>query len=230
MKGIRVLFLLAVLLATGALILSSCASAPPAEEPAPPPATPAPQPEPAKVVPPPESERSQALELRGSIEKNGLVAYAEADWQAGEKQLEQGQSLFGKDNEKSRAALLEAIRLYRAVLDAGFPRLTTERQQTAETAKDEADRLKAEVALADKYAPAAALYEQALAAQSAKEYARAIDLFAQATPLFNRLATQAEAKREKARKALQAAYDGIQAAESQEAAAEQVRYAPVEVQ
>ncbi len=226
MKCCNVPILLVALLVTGALFLASCASAPPA---APPPAAeptaPAAPQEPAKVVPPPDAERSQALELRAAIEKYGLAGYAQADWQAGEKQLEQGQSLYDKDNDGARTALQEAARLYRAVLDAGFPQLVAQRQGTARGAKDGADRLKAAVALADAYAPAADLYQQAMAAQKAKDYARAVDLFSEVAPLFEALAAQAAEKREKAQQALREVQDGLQRAEAQGAEAEQVRYA-----
>ena len=84
--------------------------------------------------------------------------------------------------------------------------------------------MKAAVALTDAYPPAAALYDQAVAALAAKDYARAVDLFTQAAPLFENLAVQAQEKREKALQAMQEAQDGLQRAEAQEQEAEQVRY------
>lgn len=204
-----------------ALALASCASAPQAPPP-PPPAEPSPAAQPSPV-PAPAGERQQARELRATVERYGLAAYAAQAWQEAERQREQGESLFDRENEKSRSALQEAVRGYRLVLDTGFPLLAAERQSQARQAKGSAEEAMAQVALKDAFAEVQALYEQAASAAQAKDYARAVDLFAEVQPRFEALAGQAREKKARAEQALLASRESIQRAERQAEEAEKTQ-------
>ncbi len=198
------------------LLLAACASTPQAPPEQPAVQAPAPEPQaPAAAVADPEVERDQARALRRTVERYSLAAYAQSSCQEAERQLEQGESLYGRDNGKSLAALQEAIRLYRLVLDTGFPQLATERQESARRSKADADQLKVAVALADAYREADGIYRQALSARESKDYARAVDLFAEAIPRFDSLTLQTKNKKARAEEALQDSQATLRRAEQQ---------------
>lgn len=186
------------------LIIASCASAP---------ETPPEEPPAAAAIPLPEEEMARAGKLRALIAQYELETYAPDAFRQAEDRFGQGESLYGRENDKSKTAFEEAALGYQAVIDRGFPRLTAERRQPADSARAEADALKASVALKDSYAVALGLYEQAVAAEAAGDYARAVDLFTEVGPRFAELAVQARQKKELAEQSLLSSRETLQRAE-----------------
>lgn len=215
----KTLFVLAV---AAVLVVASCATAPeapaPVEEPAPPAKEPAP---PAKApVALPETEYAQAKELKTTIDRHGLDAYAPEDYKKAEASLAEAEKVYRTDNAAAKRALDEAIRGYNAVIAKGFPALTAERRQRAEAEKAQADALKAQRAVPDGYARAKARYDEAVAAEKAGEFAKAIAAFDDSQRLFRDVHVQAQARKDRAEQAMRTAQQELEEAERRARAAD----------
>jgi hypothetical protein len=212
-----------VALAAAAAVLVSCKTAPePVVEP-----EPEPEPEPAPVaaapVPKPEKEYQTAKEMRATVIQFGLDEYEAQAFQKAEASFKEGEAAYEKDNDKSRTAFQQAIAGYQQVLDGGFPALTSERKRSADAAKAEADRVKAAVAVKSDYNAAQNLYNQAAAAEKAKNYPKALDLYEQSRARFAAAAQTTRDLRAKAEASIKEVKEELATAEQQAAEAEKIR-------
>ena len=211
-KRNRWLSSLAVLLVTAAAVFAavSCATKPAPVEPTP-------------AAPKPESEYQTAKQMRETITRYGLDRFEADNFKKAESSFKDGEAAYDKDNAKSKAAFEKAIAGYQKVLDSGFPALTKERRQAADDAKSEADALKAAVAVKAEYAAALDVYNQAVAADKAKEYEKSLPLYDKAAEQFNGATRMAKEKKARAEGSLQEVEAGLQDAEEQAAEAEKVK-------
>ena len=210
--------LVLLVLAAAVALTVSCKTAPEPEpvQPEPEPVAPAP-------VPKPEQEYQTAKELRATISEFGLDSYEGEVYQKAEASFEEGEAAYEKDNAKSRTAFQQAIAGYQQVLDGGFPALTAERKQNADEAKAEADAVKAGVAVKADYNGAQRLYDQAAAAEKAKDYPKALDLYEQSRARFAAAAQTTRDLKAKAEASIKEVKDELDTAEQQAAEAEKIR-------
>jgi hypothetical protein len=187
----------------GALFLIvSCASTPP-QKPAPEPAQPT-QPQ-AAVVPAPEAQLAQAKDLKQKVDAYNLGDYAPDDYAAANKDLQDGQDTYGKDNAASTKSLTSAIAEYNSVLTKGGQAFLTKSQAAADDSKKKADDLKASVAVKDDYSKANDVYQQALKEKAAGDIVNASKDFDNARQQFDAVAQTAQQKKDTAMQAMQSA-------------------------
>lgn len=204
-RTLRVTRILVLLLAAALVLLASCATKP-APQPEPQPA-PQPAPEPKPAVALPEKEYAEAQALKARVDRDGLAEYAPEEYKQAEAKLKEAEGFYKKDNAKAKAALDQSIAGYKAVIAKAFSQKTDKARQEAEAAKADADALKAAVAMKDAYAAALAKHNEALAAQKAGEYEKAIALFGEAKAMFEDVYRKTQEKKAAAEAALQAAQD-----------------------
>jgi hypothetical protein len=211
-----------LVLAAAVALLVSCKTAPEPE-----PVQPEPEPEPEPVapepVPKPEAEYQTAKELRATITEFGLDSYEAEAFEKAEASFKDGEAAYEKDNAKSRTAFQQAIAGYQQVLDGGFPALTAERKQSADEAKAEANAVKAGVAVKADYNAAQNLYNQAAAAEKAKDYPKSLDLYEQSRAKFAAAAQTARQMKARAETAIEEVREDLATAEEQAAEAEKIR-------
>lgn len=203
-------------LAAAAVLLVSCKTAPePVEEPVEEPVT--------ETVPKPEAEYQQAKELRAIVTEFSLDRYEAEAFRKAEASFKDGEAAYEKDNAKSRTAFQQAIAGYQQVLDGGFPALTAERKEDADQAKAEADAVKAGVAVRADYNAAQNLYNQAGAAEKAKDYPKALDLYEQSAAKFAAAAQSARQLKAQAESSIKEVKEELATAEQQAEEAEKIR-------
>ena len=206
--------LVLLVLAAAAVLMVSCKTAPePVEEPVEEPA----------AVPKPEQEYQTAKELRATVNQFGLDSYEAAAFRKAEASFKDGEAAFGKDNAKAKTAFQQAISGYQQVLDGGFPALVAERKQSADEAKAEADEVKAGVAVKADYNAAQRLYNQAAAAEKAKDYPKSLELYEQSRAGFAASAQKTRELKARAEASIEAVQEELATAEEQAAEAEKVR-------
>jgi hypothetical protein len=204
-RKMQVRRILVLLLVAAVVLLASCATKPAPEQPAQP-AQPAVQPKPpVATVALPEKEYAEAKSLKARVDQNGLGEFVPEDYKQAEARLQEGEAAYNKDNAKAKASLDQAIAAYNTVISKGFPLKTDKSRKDVEVVKANADGLKAPVAMKDDYAAALAKYNDALAAQKAGDYEKAIGLFAEAKPMFEQVVAKTQEKKATAEAALQAA-------------------------
>ena len=214
MKKLPLTFMILGLVSLAGLLLS-CTT--------PPPAAPAPPQPPAvekKVPPLPEAEYVRAKELKGKVEKYQLGALVPEAFQSAEKSFQEGEAAYKQDNEKAKSSLDQAIAAYRQVIEKGFPLLADRKKAETEAVKDQADSIKANVAVKEDYDKAKALYDQALQERKAGAFEKALELLAQAKDLFADAYAKAKAKKDRAEESLRASQEGLKQVEAQAAEAE----------
>ncbi|MBN1412381.1 MAG: hypothetical protein JW969_16155 [Spirochaetales bacterium] len=150
----------------------------------------------------PEEEYEQAKKLRSKIEKFGLKEYSAEDFQAGETSFKVGEENYNKDNQASKDAFDAAIVSYRSVIRAGLKSLVAKSFDDADKIKQQADTIKANVAVKDDYVAAKEIYDKAKAEMDAGNDEEASDLFIQAKELFDGVYAKAKEKRDKAEKSM----------------------------
>ncbi len=204
-------------LAAAAALLVSCKTAP---EPEPVSRSPSRSP---PTVPKPEKEYQTAKELRATVTEFGLDSYEADAFKKAEASFKDGEAAYGKDNAKSKTAFQQAIAGYQKVLDGGFPALTAERKKAAEAAKAEADGVKAGVAVKADYNAAQNLFDQAAAAEKAKDYPKALDLYEQSRAKFAAAAQTTRQLKARAESSIEEVKEELATAEQQAEEAEKVR-------
>jgi len=203
-------------LAAATVLLVSCKTAPePVEEPVEEPVT--------EAVSKPEQEYQTAKELRATVTQFGLDRYEADAFKKAEANFKDGEAAYEKDNAKSRTAFQQAIAGYQQVLDGGFPALTAERKKGADEAKAEADQVKAGVAVKADYNAAQGLYNQAAAAEKAKDYPKSLDLYEQSRAKFVAAAQTARQLKAQAEGSIKEVKEELATAEQQAAEAEKIR-------
>jgi hypothetical protein len=221
---------MAVLLA---LALGACASKPAAVEqpaPAPQPAPavqPAPQPAPAAApaVAVPDKELADARVLRARVVRFKLDQQYPQDFAAAEARLTEGQAQMNKDNGAAKASIDAASAGYRKILQDGLTPMVRRGRQDVETVRASATGIKAQVAVADDFAAAEAVYQKALASDNAGDQEAAIDGYGQARDQFVKVYDGAKAKKDRAERSLQGARKDLSDAEARAKAAEDAQKA-----
>jgi hypothetical protein len=173
---------------TAMIFVASCATKPvkgpePAEKP---------------VSKAPESEYKEAKELRAKISQYDLGRYAQDDFDKAEESFKEGESFYNKDNDKSKTALKEAILGYKKVIEIGFPAYLDDKIYVVESIKQEAEDLKAPVAVKSEYRSANAVYEDALKSKDKGDYEKSSDQLDDALDQFQSVYDMTLAKKEKA--------------------------------
>ena len=143
-------------------------------------------------------------ELQEKADRHGLGDYAPDEYAAAEKNLAAGQETYGKDNAASKKSLDQAIAGFTMVIDKGGALYLGKLQDQAAASKKAADELKADVAVKDDYASAAAVYTRAIREKGAKDIDSAAADFTQATELFDTVAEKAKQKKAAAEAAMSA--------------------------
>ena len=169
----------------------------------------------------PETERNQAIELRKKIDEYDLGSLVEAEYQAAEAKIVEGDKAYNADNKTSKEAFDQAIANYQAVIAKGFPILTDNTKKETDATLSLADEIKAGVAVKDDYDKAKAVYDNAVAEQEAGNYEKAIELFQEAEDLFQQVYEKAKDKKEKAEDAIQEALDSLKESEEKAKEAEE---------
>ena len=167
----------------------------------------------------PESEYKEAKELRAKIAQYDLARYAQDDFDKAEGSFMEGESLYDKDNDKSKTALKEAILGYKAVIDKGFPAYLDDKIYVIEGIKQEADDLMAPVAVKSEYKSANAVYEDALKNKEKGNYEKSSEQLDAALDQFQSVYDMTLAKKEKAEQNLaeaNAMIEELEAAAAQE--------------
>jgi hypothetical protein len=202
-------------LATALFLAVSCASTPP-EKPKEP-ETPQVKVEPQKpAVSAPEAELAKAKELKQRADKYSLGEYAPVEYAAAVKDLEAGESAYGKDNAASKKSLDSAIDGFTTVISKGGGILVDKIQQQSAASKKAADDIKANVAVKDEYAKALEVYNLAIKEKAVGDLEQAGSDFAQAQDMFDAVYGQARDKRENALQAMKEA-EQLQAESEQKA-------------
>jgi hypothetical protein len=153
------------------------------------------------TAPSPEAEYKQAQELRALIEKYSLDQYAPDEYKVADAQFQNGKQAYGQDNELSMAALQDALRGFKKVIDKGFPQAVAGSQKQADASKSAADNAGAPIAAKSEYGAAMDTYNQAVKASKAKQYEQSLDLFPKAKTQFDGAAKVAMQKRDKVEQA-----------------------------
>ena len=146
----------------------------------------------------PESEYKEAKELRAKIAQYDLARYAQGDFDKAEGSFKEGESLYDKDNDKSKTALKEAIAGYKKVIEIGFPAYLDDKIYVVEDVKQEAENLKAPVAVKSEYKSANAVYEDALKNKEKGNYEKSSEQLDDALDQFQSVYDMTLAKMEKA--------------------------------
>ena len=156
-----------------------------------------------ETVPPPDEAYDTAKTLRSQITEFELAQYNESEFQAGESQFADGEVAYETEEyATAEEAFNLAIDSYTIVIRDGFRAIAGARREEATSAKAQADEVKASVAVADDYAEALDLYNQAVAAADEGDDQRAAELFENAAVLFAQVFESASAKRRQALDAL----------------------------
>jgi hypothetical protein len=165
------------------------------------------------AVPAPEEELAKAKKLRDLIVRFELDKIAVQEFNSADNNLKEGEAAYGKDNEAAKVSLEKAIEGYRAVIKAGFDKISKKRKDEIESVKREADELKASVALPEEYKVADETYRKALENEKAGDYEQALEGFDRSLVLFRDVRDRALEKKLRAEKALDEAKSGITNAE-----------------
>ncbi len=156
----------------------------------------------------PEAKYTEANQLKSKADKYELNKYAEDDYQTAEDSLKKGKSLIDANNKMKAAKVLdESTKKYQSVLDKGFPPYTESQNEETKENKAEAEAIKADVAVKEKYEEAEKLYNEALQAMDSKEYENAITLFNQAEDKYKEAQNEAMSKRDRAKKSIDSTED-----------------------
>jgi hypothetical protein len=167
----------------------------------------------------PESEYKEAKDLRAKIAKYDLARYAQDDFDKAEGSFKEGESLYNKENDKSKTALKDAIAGYTKVIEIGFPAYLDDKIYVVEGIKKEAEDLKAPVAAKSEYKSASAVYEDALKNKEKGNYEKSSEQLDDAKDQFQSVYDMTLAKKEKAEQNLaeaNAMIEELEAAAAQE--------------
>lgn len=166
-----------------ALFAVSCASTPPAPEPAPEPdKTAAPV---VPAVPAPDGELKKAESLKETIDKYGLSFAKPAEYQKANEELEAGRKLIGTNNAEAKKLLDSAAARYQVVMDSGISEGAKARMTEMDTAKKQAVGMKADKAAADEFALAVRKQAETDQLYAAKKYHEAWAASEEAIAAFN---------------------------------------------
>ncbi len=220
-----------------ALALFACASKPAAVEPTPAPApapaapapapaavTPAPAPAPA-AVPAPETELAQAKASRDRVLYFKLEQQYPQEFAAADGKLAEGQAQMNKDNAAAKTAIEAAAAGYRRILQDGLTQMVRRNRQDVETVRNNATAIKAQVAMANEYSAAEAVYQKAVASEGSGDQEAAINGYSQAREQFVKVYEETRVKKDRAERALADARKGLADAEARAKAAEDAQKA-----
>jgi hypothetical protein len=149
-------------------------------------------------VAPPEEELKNAENLKKAIDEYGLSAALPDEYQKGNDELSAGKAAMGSDNAGAKTLLDSAASRYQAVFDAGVEERFRTRQKEIDTAKAQADTLRASRAAAAEYAQGEARTGEFHSLFGEKKYAEALAASGEAIAAYNKSFETAKAKRDAA--------------------------------
>jgi hypothetical protein len=134
----------------------------------------------------PMEDLARADALRNIIQKYNLASVRPVENQKGNTAYDAGKGLIDKENARAKQLLLEAIKNYQIVVDAGINSMADARRAELEAAKKRADGVNAETLAAEAYAEARKNQNDAEMMLRSKSYDEAWSKFAQAIRDYNK--------------------------------------------
>jgi tetratricopeptide (TPR) repeat protein len=154
-------------------------------------------------VEPPDDLYDEAKSLRSDIEELDLAQYAQSQYADGESAFNEGETQYNAEEfAAAETQFNTAISKYQEVVQMGLRARRTARKGSADDAKVRAEGVKAEVAVAQEYNAAKAVYDEAEVAAAAGDEERAAELFENAEVLFDQAYELAAEKKRLAEAAL----------------------------
>ncbi|MFW5718291.1 MAG: hypothetical protein ACOC2Y_09725 [Spirochaetota bacterium] len=151
----------------------------------------------------PDEAYETAKTLRSQIQEFDLAQYARSEFDAGEEQFTEGEVAYeSEDYTTAETAFNFAIDSYTIVIRDGFRALAGAAREEATEQRAFAEEVRADIALAEAYQEALAVYEDAVAAEDAGNDQEAAELFDSAALLFAQVYEDAALLREGALEAL----------------------------
>jgi hypothetical protein len=146
----------------------------------------------------PDEELKNVEALKKTIDEYGLSGALPDEYQRGNDELSAGRAAMGSDNAGAKTLLDSAASRYQAVFDAGVEESFRNRQKEVDTAKAQADTLKASRAAAVEYAQGEAKAGEFRSFFDEKKYAEALAASGEAVAAYNKSFEAARAKRDAA--------------------------------
>jgi golgin subfamily B member 1 len=139
-----------------------------------------------------------AAATREAIAARDFAKWDPSNWTLAEGKLSSARELLGSDSAASLTAADEAGLRYELVMQNALGYYMADRKTFSEAERDRASSIKAEVAVRDDYAAAAALYEEAEAKRAAEEAEAATELYERSASAFSAAYETAKGKMDSA--------------------------------
>lgn len=143
-----------------------------------------------------------ASNLRTEIEANGFAAYTPTDYVEAERFSINTVDHYSLDYKMSKEASVDALKLYKKVLDKGYFEFTKTSKNTAKEYKEDCDSIKAARSRKEEYNKAVRTYNQGKSAADNSDYKKAYMSYNEAAKLFAKLYEEVSLKRAEAEKAM----------------------------
>jgi tetratricopeptide (TPR) repeat protein len=157
----------------------------------------------------PEEEYQQAQENREIIAKHELNTYFPEKHAEAEERFVEGESNYDKDNAKSKEAFDAANALYQDIIKQAYPLRVNDTKSTADSSRNKAKNIKADVAVKNDFIKADEEYQKALALSEEGNYEEALVHLKEAQTLFEGAFEAAKAKYDKAKTSIDSAQQQI---------------------
>lgn len=140
---------------------------------------------------------------REAIVARDFAKWDPSNWNLAETRFKAAQDLLPSEAQAAAASVDEAILRYGIASRTALEYYASDRKKSSETEKERASGIKAEVAVKDEFAAALAVYQQAEAAQSAKDFEGSSALYNKAASAFSAAYGHAKVKMDGARDELE---------------------------
>lgn len=160
------------------------------------------------------------------IEERGLASYDEASYNSGNTAFQEALPLISSDPVAARDNARSALESYQLVIDTAYRILGEEAEKSLLKEKELCDSIKAQISMKDAYAACEASYARGLEQKNSGKFEESYFIFEGLISEYRNVYEQANAKREAALAAMQAASD--KQAGVRELALEADKIAPLE--
>ncbi len=157
----------------------------------------------------PEEEYKLAQENREVIARHEFNTYFPDEYAEAEQKYVDGESTYDKDNAKSKEAFDAANALYQDIIRQAYPLHIDAKKTYANSSRDKAKNIKADVAVKDDFAKADEEYQIALSLSQEGKYDEALVHLEQARTLFENAYEVAKEKHDKAKTSIDSAQEQI---------------------
>lgn len=137
--------------------------------------------------------------IRESIASRDLAKWDPSNWSIAEAKFKSSQATLRQDAAASIDSADEALLRYGVTLNTALEYYAGDRKTASETERDRASGIKSQIAVKDEFEAAAALYDQASAAQASKNFESASALYDKAASAFSAAYGHAKAKMDAAK-------------------------------